>query len=443
MNTAINLSNELDLSAYFMPFTANRAFKKAPRLIEKAQGLYYTTVDGQQVLDGISGMWCCNAGHCHPRIVAAIQEQAATLDYSPAFQMGHPKVFELARRVAELAPGDLNRIFFTNSGSEAVDSALKIVLAYHHARGESQRTRFIGRERGYHGVGFGGMAVGGIAGNRKTFGPLLPGVLHLPHTYDRGQQAYSRGQPAWGAHLADGLERLFVANDPSTIAAVIVEPFAGSTGVLPPPIGYLERLRELCDKHGLLLIFDEVISAFGRVGTPFAAQRFGVTPDLITTAKGITSGMIPMGAVLVRQSIYDALMRGPDYAVELAHGYTYSGHPIAAAAALATLDVYRDERLFEHSRDIEPLWQDTMHGLRGLPHVVDIRNIGLTAAIELEPRAGAPTTRALEAFQRCYDAGLLARSTGETLAFAPPLPVTPREVGMIADILGTVLRQLP
>lgn len=442
MNTAVALSNELDLSSYFMGFTGNRAFREKPLLIERAKGLYYYTADGRRLLDAMAGMWCCNAGHCHPRIVAAIQEQIATLDYSPAFQVGHGKAFELARRLAELAPPGLNRVFFTNSGSEAVDSAMKIALAYHQARGQAQRTRFIGRERGYHGAGFGGISVGGISGNRKSFGPLLPGVLHIPHTYDREHQAFSRGQPSWGAHLADGLEHALIANDPSTIAAVIVEPFAGSTGVLPPPVGYLDRLRELCDKHGLLLIFDEVISAFGRVGSAFGAQRFGVTPDLITIAKGITSGMIPMGAVLLRQDIFDGLMRGPEHAVELAHGYTYSGHPVAAAAGLATLDVYRDEGLFARARAHEAHFEASAHRLRGLPHVVDIRNIGLAAAVELEPRAGAPGARAFDAFRQLFDAGVLARCTGDTIAFSPPLTIGAEEIEVAFGTLSKVLKTL-
>ena len=442
MNTAVGLSNELDLSAYFMGFTANRAFREKPLLIERAQGLYYYSADGRRLLDAMAGMWCCNAGHCHPRIVAAIQEQVATLDYSPAFQVGHSKAFELARRVAALAPPGLNRVFFTNSGSEAVDSAMKIALAYHQARGQAQRTRFIGRERGYHGAGFGGISVGGISGNRKNFGPLLPGVLHIPHTYDRDRQAFSRGQPEWGAHLADGLERALIANDPATIAAVIVEPFAGSTGVLPPPVGYLDRLRELCDKHGLLLIFDEVITAFGRVGHAFGAQRFGVTPDLITIAKGITSGMIPMGAVVLRQELFDALMSGPAHAVELAHGYTYSGHPVAAAAALATLDVYRDEDLFARALAQEAYFESAVHGLRGLPHVVDIRNIGLAAAVELAPRPGAPGERAFDAFRQLFDAGVLARCTGDTIAFSPPLTIGPAEIDVAFGTLSSVLKTL-
>ena len=442
MNTAAALSNELDMSAYFMGFTANRAFRAKPLLIERAQGLYYYRADGARLLDAMAGMWCCNAGHCHPRIVAAIQEQVATLDYSPAFQVGHGKAFELARRIAELAPPGLNRVFFTNSGSEAVDSAMKIALAYHHGRGQAQRTRFIGRERGYHGAGFGGISVGGIAGNRKGFGPLLPGVLHIPHTYDREQQAFSRGQPAWGAHLADGLERALIANDPASIAAVIVEPFAGSTGVLPPPIGYLDRLRALCDKYGLLLIFDEVITAFGRVGHAFGAQRFGVTPDLITLAKGITSGMIPMGAVVLRQDLFDGLMSGPDHAAELAHGYTYSGHPVAAAAALATLDVYRDEDLFARARAQEAYFETAVHRLRGLPHVVDIRNIGLAAAVELSSRAGAPGARAFDAFRQMFDAGVLVRCTGDTIAFSPPLTIGPAEIDVAFDALSSVLKTL-
>lgn len=433
------LHNEVGLDAYWMPFTANRAFKANPRLLVSASGTRYRADDGREVLDGISGLWCCNAGHGHPRIVEAIARQAAELDYATAFQVGHPKVFTLAERLADMAPGDLDAVFFTNSGSESVDTSLKIALAYHHARGESERTRFVGRERGYHGAGFGGTSVGGIANNRKHFGPLLPGVLHLPQTYDHEHQAFSRGQPEWGAHLADELERIVAVNHASTIAAVIVEPFAGSAGVLVPPVGYLERLREITAKHGILLIFDEVITAFGRLGAPFAAERFGVVPDLITLAKGLTSGMVPMGAVLARGEIRDTIIDAAPDAIELFHGYTYSGHPVAAAAGHAALDVYRDEGLFERSRSLEPVLEDALHGLRAKPHVRDIRNIGLVGAVELEPRPGEPTARATEAFGRAFDRGILVRTTADIIALAPPLIAQEDEIATLVEVLGEVL----
>jgi beta-alanine--pyruvate transaminase len=431
-----------ELEAYWMPFTGNRHFKAHPKLIAAARGMHCTTTDGREVLDAIAGLWCCNAGHGHPRIVEAIQRQAATLDYATAFQLGHPAVFDLATRVAELAPGELNRVFFVNSGSEAVDTALKIALAYHRQRGQAQRTRLIGRERGYHGVGFGGISVGGIGNNRRQFGPLLAGVDHLPHTHAPEHNAFSRGQPAWGAHLADDLERLVALHGADTIAAVIVEPLAGSTGVLIPPQGYLERLRELCDRHGILLIFDEVITGFGRLGDSFAANRLGVTPDLITCAKGLTSGAVPMGAVIVHDAIYDAFMTGPEFAIELFHGYTYSGHPLAAAAGLAALDVYRDEGLFERARALAPVFEEALHSLRGLPHVIDIRNLGLVGAIELAPIAGQPTRRALDAWERCFDAGVLVRTTGDIIALSPPLVIEEAQIAQIVDTLRTVLKAL-
>jgi len=430
-----------DLQPYWMPFTANRQFKSHPRLLIAAQGLHYTSAEGRKVLDGTAGLWCCNAGHAHPKIVAAIQAQAAEMDYAPAFQMGHPKAFELAARVAALAPGDLDHVFFTNSGSEAVDTALKIAIAYHRTRGEGQRTRLIGRERGYHGVGFGGLSVGGISGNRKLFGPLLAGVDHLPQTYDRSKQAFSRGEPEWGAHLADELERIVTLHDASTIAAVIVEPVACSTGVLVPPKGYLKRLREICTRHGILLIFDEVITGFGRLGTNFAADYFDVLPDLITCAKGLTSGAVPMGAVIVRKGIYDAFMAGPDYAIELPHGYTYSGHPLACAAGLAALEVYAEEGLFEKTRALAPYWEEALHAFKGLPHVIDIRNLGLIGAIELDPIPGQPAKRAFEVFRAAFEKGLLIRTTGDIIALSPPLTVTRREVDEIFGLLGAVLKE--
>ena len=436
---ATPLHNELDLAAYWMPFTANRAFKDAPRLIQSASGMTCRTDDGRDLLDSISGLWCCNAGHCHPRIAAAIAEQAATLDYATAFQVGHPTVFRLAERIAAMAPEDLDAVFFTNSGSESVDTALKIALAYHQARGESSRTRLVGRERGYHGVGFGGTSVGGIGNNRKSFGPLLPGVLHLPTTYDHAHQAFSRGQPEWGAHLADELERIVAVNHPSTIAAVIVEPFAGSTGVLVPPVGYLERLREITAHYGILLIFDEVITAFGRLGANFAATRFEVVPDLITCAKGITSGTVPMGAVLARESIRATIIDNAPDAIELFHGYTYSGHPLASAAAMATLDVYEDEHLFERAATLEPVFEDALHALADKPHVRDIRNIGLAGAVELEPRASEPGARGSAAFADAYERGLLIRTTGDVIALAPPLIASREDIECIATTLGEVL----
>ena len=438
MNT--RLHNELNLDAYWMPFTANRAYKAKARLLRSASGMYYQTDDGRELLDAISGLWCCNAGHCHPRIAAAIARQAAELDYALAFQMGHPTAFRLAERLATMAPADLNAVFFTNSGSESVDTALKIALAYHHARGESSRTRIIGRERGYHGVGFGGTSVGGIGNNRKAFGPLLPGALHLPQAYNHEHQAFSRGQPSWGAHLADDLERLVSIYDASTIAAVIVEPFVGSAGVMAPPVGYLQRLREITATHGILLILDEVIAAFGRVGTSFAAERFGVVPDLITTAKGITSGAVPLGAVLVRDAVRAAIMdNAPAGAIEFFHGYTYSGHPLATTAAMAALDVYEDENLFARAQQLEPTLENALHGLADKPHVRDIRNIGLAGAVDLEPRPGAPGARAAEAFAAAFDRGLLIRTTGDTIAVGPALIASEQEIETIATVLGDVL----
>ncbi len=434
-------ADTLKLDAYWMPFTGNRAFKKSPRMIERAEGMYFFTPDGRKVLDAIAGLWCVNAGHCHPKIVAAIQQQAATLDYATAFQMGHPKVFRLAERVADMAPEGIDHVFFVNSGSEAVDTALKMALAYQRLKGEGARTRLIGRERGYHGVGFGGISVGGIVANRKMFGAMLAGVDHLPHTHDLEHNAFSRGLPAWGAHLADELERLVTLHDASTIAAVIVEPIAGSTGVLMPPQGYLQRLREICDKHGIVLIFDEVITGFGRTGQPFAAQSFGVTPDLITCAKGLTSGAIPMGGVLASKEIYDTFMTGPENMIEFFHGYTYSGHPMAAAAGLATMDVYAEEGLFERVNELAPVWEDAIHSLKGLPHVIDLRNYGLVGAVELAPIPGAPMKRAMDVFQRCWDEGVLIRTTGDIIALSPPLVVNESEIGQIVDTIGRVLKK--
>ena len=429
-------------NAYWMPFTANRRFKRDPILFERAQGMHYYTPSGEKVLDAMAGLWCVNAGHAHPRITQAIARQAAELDYAPSFQYGHPRAFELAERIVDLAPKGIEQVFFTNSGSEAVDTALKIALAYHHAKGQAGRTRLIGRERGYHGVGFGGVSVGGHAGHRKPFGNLLASVDHLPHTYNRAETAFTRGEPTWGAHLADDLVRLVQLHDASTIAAVIVEPVAGSTGVLLPPIGYLRRLREICDQYGILLIFDEVITGFGRLGHAFAADRFGVVPDMITCAKGLTNGCVPMGAVLVRGSVYDALMQGPLSAIELPHGYTYSGHPLACAAGLATLDVYAQEGLFDRAAAIAPAFAEAVHSLQGLPHVVDIRCIGLMAAIDFEPIPGKPGARSYACHRACLEQGVAIRMAGDGIVLSPPLIIEKEHIDQLAVALRHAITKL-
>jgi beta-alanine--pyruvate transaminase len=431
-----------DLDAFWMPFTANRQFKANPRLLERAQGMYYWTADGREILDGVAGLWCVNAGHGRREITEAVTKQLSTMEYAPAFQMGHPIAFELATRLAKIAPPGLDRIFFTNSGSESVDTALKIAIAYHRARGAGQRTRFIGREKGYHGVGFGGMSVGGMVNNRKIFGSsMLPGVDHLPHTLNTEHNGFSRGLPQWGAHLAEELERLIALHDASTIAAVIVEPIAGSAGVVLPPIGYLERLREICAKHDILLIFDEVITGFGRVGKPFASQAFDVTPDLMTTAKGLTNGAIPMGAVFAHRKIYDALMQGPENAIELFHGYTYSAHPVACAAALATLEVYIKEGLLTRAASLASEWESAVHSLRGLPHVRAVRNYGLIGAVELEPRTGKPGARAFDVFLKCFERGVMVRQTGDTIAMSPPLIIESKQIARIVETLAVAVRE--
>ncbi len=430
--------NSLDLDAFWMPFTANRQFKAAPRLLVSASGMTYRTADGQAVMDGTAGLWCVNLGHARPEIAEAVHRQLMTLDYAPALQMGHPLAFELATRLAEIAPPGLDRIVFTNSGSESVDTALKIAIAYHRVRGEGQRTRLVGREKGYHGVGFGGISVGGMVNNRRMF-PTLHGVDHLPHTHQLDRNAFSRGEPEHGADLADELERLAQLHGAETIAAVIVEPVAGSTGVLPPPRGYLQRLRALCDRHGILLIFDEVITGFGRLGEAFAAQRFGVTPDLMTTAKGITNGVVPMGAVFVQRAIHDAFMQGPPDAIDFFHGYTYSGHPVACAAALAALDLYRREGLLTRVQGLEATWAEAIHGLRDVKNVIDIRNIGLMGAIELAPRDGAPGARGYGALTGAFERGLLVRATGDIIALSPPLIVTEDQIAALFAILRGVL----
>ncbi len=432
-----------DLSAFWMPFTANRQFKKAPRMFVGAKDMHYTTSDGRQVLDGTAGLWCVNAGHCRPKIVEAIATQAAEMDYAPAFQMGHPKAFELANALVNIAPEGLNHVLYTNSGSESVETALKVALAYHRVKGDGSRFRLIGRERGYHGVNFGGISVGGIVTNRKMFGTLLTGVDHMPHTHTPGKNQFTRGEREGGGEdLATELERIVTLHDPSTIAAVIVEPVAGSTGVLIPPKGYLKKLREITKKHGILLIFDEVITGFGRVGTPFAADYFGVTPDMIVAAKGLTNGTIPMGAVLVTSEIHDAFMGGPEHMIEFFHGYTYSGNPVASAAGLATLETYKDEGLLTRGAELAKYWEDALHSLEGLPHVIDIRNLGLIGAVELEPIAGSPTKRAFSAFVEAYEKGILIRTTGDIIAMSPPLIITKAQIDELIGTLGGILKTL-
>ena len=428
-----------DLDAFWMPFTPNRRFKANPRLLSRAEGMHYYTPEGRQILDATAGLWCVNAGHNRPKIVEAIRKQAGEMDFAPTFNMGHPAAFTFASRVAQLTPPGLDRIFFTNSGSESVDTALKIALAYHRARGKGTKTRLIGRERAYHGVGFGGISVGGIPTNRKYFGSLLTGVDHLPHTHGVAGNLFSQGQPKNGAELANALEGIVALHDASNIAAVIVEPVAGSTGVLVPPEGYLQRLRAICDKHDILLIFDEVITGFGRTGAPFAAERFGVTPDLICMAKGLTNAAVPAGAVAASEGIYQAMMDGADAAIELFHGYTYSAHPLACAAGLATLEVYREEDLFNRARAMEPYWRAAAHSLKDARHVVDIRDFGLIAGIELEPRAGAPTARAADAFETAFAKGLLTRVTGDIIALSPPLIIEEAQVDQIVETIRTVL----
>ena len=429
-----------DLDAYWMPFTANRQFKQAPRLLARAEGMHFWTPENRQILDGIAGLWCVNAGHARPKIVNAIREQAGEMDFAPPFQMGHPKAFELAQRLVELTPAGINRVFYTNSGSEAVETALKMAIAYHRVRGEGARTRLIGRERGYHGVNFGGISVGGIVANRKMFGTLLAGVDHIRHTHDPARNAFTKGQPEHGVELADDLERLIALHDASTIAAVIVEPVAGSTGVLVPPKGYLERLRSICDKHGILLIFDEVITGFGRLGSPFAATHFGVTPDLMCVAKGITNGSVPMGAVFAKQFIQDAFMNGPEHLIEFFHGYTYSAHPLACAAALGTLDTYADDQLLTRGATMAKTFENALHSMRELPNVIDVRNIGLVGGVELASIPGEPGKRAFSVFLDCWEKGLLIRTTGDTIALSPPLIIEEQHIAQIVETLSGAIR---
>jgi beta-alanine--pyruvate transaminase len=431
-----------EMEAFWMPFTANRQFKANPRMLAKAAGMYYWTPEGRQVLDAVAGLWCVNAGHGRQEISAAVSKQIATMEYAPPFQMGHPTAFQLANAVASWLPKDMGHVFFTNSGSESVDTALKIALAYHRARGEGSRTRFIGRERGYHGVGFGGISVGGMVNNRKWFGSMLPGVDHLPHTHDLAKNAFTRGVPEHGANLADELERIVALHDASNIAAVIVEPVAGSTGVLIPPKGYLERLRSICTRHGILLIFDEVITGFGRLGAPFGTSFFGVQPDMITMAKGLTNGAVPMGAVAASDQIYNAFMQGPEGAIELFHGYTYSAHPVACAAGIATQEIYRKEGLLTRANDMAGYWADGVHSLQGLPHVIDLRNLGLIGAVELDPIPGKPGLRGYNTFVRAFEQGLLLRVTGDIIAMSPPLIIEKQHIDQVFGILGGVLKEL-
>jgi len=438
----IRPSRPNNLDAFWMPYTDNKYFKGTPRMLARAEGMSYFTPEGKEILDGTAGLWCCNAGHGRREITEAIQKQAAVMDFAPTFQLGHPIAFEAAARVAEMTPEGMDHVFFVNSGSEAADTALKIALAYHRARGDAHRVRLVGRERGYHGVGFGGMSVGGIGPNRKQFGAHLPYVDHLPHTHLPAVNRFCRGQPEHGAHLADTLENL-VALHGDTIAAVMVEPVAGSTGVLVPPVGYLQRLRELCTKHGILLIYDEVITGFGRIGTNFGAERLGVTPDIMTMAKGLTNAAVPMGAVATTDAVHDAIIHGNPAGIELFHGYTYSGHPLASAAAIATLELHRTEDLPGRARAIEPYWQDAAHAMRSVPGVVDVREMGLIAGIELEPRPGKPTARALDVFRRCFDDGVLVRVTGDIVALSPPLIIEKQHVDRIFETLSDAIRAVP
>ncbi len=440
--TLHQIPNTIKTDSFWMPFTANRQFKESPRLFASAEGMHYTTVDGRKVIDGSAGLWCVNAGHGRRQIAAAVEKQLMGLDFAPSFQMGHPIAFDFAERLAAIAPKNLDRIFFTNSGSESVDTALKIALAYHRANGQASRTRLIGRERGYHGVGFGGMSVGGMVANRRAFATHLPGVDHIRHTHDLNRNAFAKGQPEHGAELADDLERMVALHGADTIAAVIVEPVPGSTAVLPPPKGYLQRLREICDKHGILLIFDEVITGFGRLGTPFAANYFGVTPDMMTTAKGITNGTVPCGAVFAHRKVHDGLMTGPENMIELFHGYTYSAHPVACAAGLATLDIYKDEGLLTRGASMADYWQDALHSLKGLPNVIDIRNCGLMGAVELAPRGGVAGARGYDVMVDCFNTGLYLRMSGDSFAVSPPLIVEKSHIDQMVSILGDAIKRV-
>tara|TARA_B100002051_G_C16735677_1_gene641059 strand:- start:397 stop:1713 length:1317 start_codon:yes stop_codon:yes gene_type:complete len=425
----------INLDNFWIPFTANRTFKEDPRLLVGAKGMYYQSEDGREILDGISGLWCCNPGHCHPHIVEAVQNQIASMDYATAFNMAHPKAFQLAEKIASITPQGLDKVFFGNSGSEAVDTAMKIALAYHASKGEGQRTKFISREKGYHGVNFGGVSVGGLPLNRKAFGPLLPGIDHLPHTWNLDEMAFSKGQPEWGAHLADELNNILTLQDPNNVAAVILEPVIGSGGVIVPPKGYLEKIRKICDDHGILLIFDEVITGFGRVGKAFASERFNVTPDIITMAKGLTAASIPMSAAVFKDEIYDQIVQGPDGVIELFHGYTYSGHPVAAAAGLAAIEVYENEGLFERTLEIEPIFQDKIHSLKGENQIIDIRNIGLMGAVHFGSNGKTAIEMSSSVFKHCYENDVLVRFSGEFIVLSPALIVQEDEIDRIIETI--------
>jgi beta-alanine--pyruvate transaminase len=442
-NKLMKQENTLNLDNFWIPFTANNAFKAEPRLLVEADGMYYTSDDDKKILDGIAGMWCCNAGHCHPHIVKAVQDQIATMDYATAFNMSHPKAFELAEKISQLTPEGLDRIFFGNSGSEAVDTALKVAVAYHVSRGEGQRSRFISREKGYHGVNVGGTSVGGIPTNRKSFGALLSGTDHLPHTWDPKEMAFSKGQPTWGLHLAEELETILTLQDASTIAGVIIEPVIGSGGVIVPPEGYLERIREICNKHGILLIFDEVITGFGRLGNSFAANRFNVCPDIITMAKGLTGAAIPMSATAFKIEIYDEIVKGSDSVIELFHGYTYSGHPVAAAAGLATLEVYENENLFDHALTMEPIFEEILHTLKGEKFIIDIRNLGLMGAIHFGPKDNRTAVEvASKVFKYCYENDVLVRFSGEFIVLSPALIVEEEQIKLIIETIRQGIHSL-
>ena len=434
-------SEAINMDPLWLPFTPNRQFKASPRLIKSAEDMYYKTSNGKSILDGIAGLWCVNAGHCRKPIVKAIQSQVEKLDYATAFNMSHEGAFRAAESIANIAPPRLNHVFFSSSGSEAVDSALKIALGYHRAKNDGQRHRFIGRQKGYHGVGFGGISVGGIVPNRKMFSSsLIPGVDHLPHTLNIEKNAFSRGEPNSGVELADELENIILLHDPSNIAGVIVEPISGSAGVLVPPRGYLKRLREICDKYKILLIFDEVITGFGRTGDAFAAQKFQVTPDMIVFAKGVTNGTVPMGGVIVNSDIYNAFMHGPNWAIEFYHGYTYSGHPLATAAANATLKIYHDENLFERSNELSSYFEDAVHSLKGLRNVIDIRNYGLMCGIQFLPIAEKPSQRAYDIFEKCFEKNVLVRPAGENIALTPPLIAEKKHIDIIIDTLKWAIK---
>ena len=435
--------NTLNLDNFWIPFTGNKAFKAEPRLLVEADGMYYTSDDDKKILDGIAGMWCCNAGHCHPHIVKAVQDQIATMDYATAFNMSHPKAFELAEKISQLTPEGLDRIFFGNSGSEAVDTALKVAVAYHVSRGEGQRSRFISREKGYHGVNVGGTSVGGIPTNRKSFGALLSGTDHLPHTWDPKEMSFSKGQPTWGLHLAEELESILTLQDASTIAGVIIEPVIGSGGVIVPPEGYLERIREICDKHGILLIFDEVITGFGRLGNSFAANRFNVCPDIITMAKGLTGAAIPMSATAFKTEIYDEIVNSSDSVIELFHGYTYSGHPVAAAAGLATLEVYENENLFDRALTMEPIFEENLHSLKGEKFIIDIRNLGLMGAIHFGSEDNRTAVEvASKVFKYCYENDVLVRYSGEFIVLSPALIVEEEQIKLIIETIRQGIHSL-